>query len=210
MIVLENLTKKFKDNVIFENVNLKLEKGKIYGFVGGNGSGKTALFKMISGFMLPTSGKVIVNGKQIGKDRDFPESCGIILEIPGFVNNLSGYKNLKILADIKGIITDEKIKEYMTYFQLDMYDKKKVKNYSLGMKQKLGLIQALMEDPTILILDEPMNSLDENTVLKVRELLKKIKDEKIIILSSHIKEDIDSLCDEIYQVKNNSITRVNS
>ncbi|RXI44050.1 hypothetical protein DP145_13145 [Clostridium tetani] len=123
----------------------------------------------------------------------------------GFINNLSGYKNLKLLSDINKTISEDEIRKYMNFFGLDPYDKKKVKNYSLGMKQKLGLIQALMEDPKILILDEPMNALEEETVIKVRELLKKIKKEKIILLSSHNKEDIDLLCDRIYHVKDRHI-----
>ncbi|TDT58384.1 ABC transporter ATP-binding protein [Fonticella tunisiensis] len=210
MIIVESLTKKFGSNTILENINLKLEKGKIYGFVGQNGSGKSVLFKMIAGFMSPTQGKIKVNNMQIGKDRDFPESCGIIIESPGFINNLSGFKNLKVLADINGIITDNKIKEYMKFFGLNPDDKKKVKDYSLGMKQKLGLIQALMEDQEILILDEPMNSLDEETVVKVRKLLKEIKHKKIILLSSHNKEDIEELCDVIYQVKDRTIKMIES
>ncbi|WP_434303797.1 ABC transporter ATP-binding protein [Clostridium botulinum] len=208
MISIHSVTKKFKGNVILENINLNLEKGIIYGFVGRNGSGKTVLFKMIAGFLLPNSGEIKINEKKIGKDIDFPANCGIIIESPGFINSLSGYKNLKLLSDIRGIISDNKIREYMEFFNLDPNDRKSVKNYSLGMKQKLGLIQALMEDPEILILDEPMNALDENTVLKVRELLIKIKKEKVILLASHNKEDIELLCDEIYSVKDRCITRM--
>lgn len=205
MILIENIAKKFGDNTILENINLKLEEGKIYGFVGKNGSGKTILFKMIAGFISPTTGKIKINNMELGIDRDFPESCGVIIESPGFINTLSGYKNLKMLADIKGIISDEKIKEYMNLFGLNYNDKKKVKNYSLGMKQKLGLIQALMEDPKILILDEPMNALDEESVIKVRNILKQLKQDKIILLSSHNKEDIEFLCDDIYEVNNGTI-----
>ncbi|APF27884.1 ABC transporter family protein [Clostridium sporogenes] len=208
MISIHSVTKKFKGNVILENINLNLERGIIYGFVGRNGSGKTVLFKMIAGFLLPNSGEIKINEKKIGKDIDFPANCGIIIESPGFINSLSGYKNLKLLSDIRGIISDNKIREYMEFFNLDPNDKKSVKNYSLGMKQKLGLIQALMEDPEILILDEPMNALDENTVLKVRELLIKIKKEKVILLASHNKEDIELLCDEIYSVKDRCITKM--
>lgn len=205
MILVESLTKRFKDNTILENINLKLEEGNIYGFVGENGSGKTVLFKMICGFMAPTSGKIKVDDIQIGKDIDFPTSCGIIIETPGFINNLTGYKNLKILADIKGIASGDKIKELMNFFELDPIDKKKVKDYSLGMKQKLGLIQALMEDSKILILDEPMNALDIETVNKVRNLLKEIRHKKTILLASHNKEDIEFLCDQTYIFKNKTV-----
>ena len=207
MITIENVNKKFKENNILQNINLSLEKGNIYGFVGSNGSGKTVLFKIIAGFLEPTEGTIKINNKIIGKDIDFPTSCGVIIESPGFISSLSGYKNLKMLADIKGIIKEDKIKEYMRIFKLDPDDNKKVKSYSLGMKQKLGIIQALMEEPEILILDEPMNALDEESVKRVREILLEIKHKKIILLSSHNKEDIELLCDDIYKVEDSTITK---
>lgn len=208
MIIIDNLTKKFNKETILENVNLKLEKGKIYGFVGKNGSGKTVLFKMILGFISPSSGYVQVNNKKVGKDIDFPADCGIIIETPGFIDNISGYKNLRLLASIKGTIDDSKIRECMNFMGLDPDDKKKVKNYSLGMKQKLGLTQALMENPEILILDEPMNALEQESVVKVRNLLMKLKEEKIILLASHIKEDIELLCDEIYEIRDRTVKSI--
>lgn len=207
MITIEHVSKKFKENIIIQDINLELKKGKIYGFLGRNGSGKTILFKLIAGFLQPTSGIIKIDDKIIGKDIDFPNSCGVIIESPGFISSLSGYKNLKILADIKGKIDGNKIKEYMKTFELDPNDKKKVKTYSLGMRQKLGIIQALMENPEILILDEPMNALDEDSVKKVRDILLEIKHEKIILLSSHNKEDIEVLCDEIYKVENSTIVK---
>lgn len=207
MITIEHVSKKFKENIIIQDINLELKKGKIYGFLGRNGSGKTILFKLIAGFLQPTSGIIKIDDKIIGKDIDFPSSCGVIIESPGFISSLSGYKNLKILADIKGKIDGNKIKEYMKTFELDPNDKKKVKTYSLGMRQKLGIIQALMENPEILILDEPMNALDEDSVKKVRDILLEIKHEKIILLSSHNKEDIEVLCDEIYKVENSTIVK---
>lgn len=209
MIKICNLSKKFKDTIILENINLQLERGKIYGFIGKNGCGKTLLFKIILGFISPTTGYVEINDKKIGKDIDFPSKCGIIIESPGFIENKSGYENLKMLANINKFIDENKIKEYMNFFGLDSNDKKKVKNYSLGMKQKLGLIQAIMEDPEILILDEPMNALDENTVFKVRDLLLNLKKNHLIILASHIKEDIESLCDEIYEINNRTVNYKN-
>lgn len=208
MIIIDNLTKKFNKETILENVNLKLEKGKIYGFVGKNGSGKTVLFKMILGFISPSNGYVQVNNKKVGKDIDFPADCGIIIETPGFIDNISGYKNLRLLASIKGTIDDSKIRECMNFMGLDPDDKKKVKNYSLGMKQKLGLTQALMENPEILILDEPMNALEQESVVKVRNLLMKLKEEKIILLASHIKEDIELLCDEIYEIRDRTVKSI--
>ncbi|MCL1853806.1 MAG: ATP-binding cassette domain-containing protein [Peptococcaceae bacterium] len=168
MISLANVTKRFGENVVLENINLRFEKGKIHGVVGKNGVGKTVLFKLICGFMPPTSGDIVVKGQKIRKDIDFPASCGIIIETPGFINTLSGFKNLKLLSDINGKIPVSKIKELMAHFGLDPEDKRSVKKYSLGMKQKLGIIQAVMEDQEILILDEPMNSLDEGSVEKVR------------------------------------------
>ena len=207
MITLNNVNKKFGDTEILKNININLEKNKIYGFEGKNGSGKTVLFKMICGFIAPSSGKILINNKQIGKDIDFPEKCGILIESPGFIDRFSAYKNLKLLADINRTISDTEIKKWMDFYDLEFNSKKKVKNFSLGMKQKLGLIQAFMEEPNILILDEPMNALDEKSVIKTRELLNSLKNNTIILISSHNKEDIESLCDEIFLIDNGIITK---
>lgn len=207
MITLNNVNKKFGGTEILKNININLEKNKIYGFEGKNGSGKTVLFKMICGFIAPSSGKILINNKQIGKDIDFPEKCGILIESPGFIDRFSAYKNLKLLADINRTISDTEIKKWMDFYDLEFTSKKKVKNFSLGMKQKLGLIQAFMEEPNILILDEPMNALDEKSVIKTRELLNSIKNNTIILISSHNKEDIESLCDEIFLIDNGIITK---
>ncbi|AYE34039.1 ABC transporter ATP-binding protein [Clostridium septicum] len=207
MITLNNVNKKFGDTEILKNININLEKNKIYGFEGKNGSGKTVLFKMICGFIAPSSGKILINNKQIGKDIDFPEKCGILIESPGFIDRFSAYKNLKLLADINRTISDSEIKKWMDFYDLEFNSKKKVKNFSLGMKQKLGLIQAFMEEPNILILDEPMNALDEKSVIKTRELLNSLKNNTIILISSHNKEDIESLCDEIFLIDNGIITK---
>lgn len=210
MIVLNNVSKKFEDNTVLQDVNLKLDYGNIYGFQGINGSGKTLLFKLIAGFLSPSSGEILINDKQIGKDIDFPEECGVLIENPGFIEKLSGYKNLKLLANINKKISDEEIKKWMCFFELDFHSKKKVKNYSLGMKQKLGLIQAIMENQKILILDEPMNALDEKSVMKTRQLLTDLKSNRIILLSSHNKEDIESLCHEIFSIADGNVTKINS
>ncbi|WP_066675046.1 ABC transporter ATP-binding protein [Clostridium septicum] len=207
MITLNNVNKKFGDTEILKNININLEKNKIYGFEGKNGSGKTVLFKMICGFIAPSSGKILINNKEIGKDIDFPEKCGILIESPGFIDRFSAYKNLKLLADINRTISDSEIKKWMDFYDLEFNSKKKVKNFSLGMKQKLGLIQAFMEEPNILILDEPMNALDEKSVIKTRELLNSLKNNTIILISSHNKEDIESLCDEIFLIDNGIITK---
>ncbi len=202
IIKVDKVTKKFGSDIALNNVSIKFERGKIYGIVGRNGSGKTVLFKTIIGFLKPTSGKVIVDGKEIGKDIDFADNIGIIIETPGFLSSYSGYKNLEYLASIKNIIGKKEIKESMERVELDPNSKKKVGKYSLGMRQRLGIAQAIMENPDILILDEPMNGLDNQGVDDVRGILLNLKDEgKSIILASHNKEDIEVLCDEVYEME---------
>lgn len=208
MIEIRNLSKSFGNTPVLKDVNLKFEEGHIYGFNGRNASGKSVLFKMICGFLKPTAGTISIDGKIIGKDIDFPEKCGIIIETPGFIDDITGFKNLKILASIKNEIDDNKIKETMKLVGLDPQDKKAVKKYSLGMRQKLALAQAIMEDPSILILDEPMNSMDVESVEIVREILLALKKSGVIILvSSHIKDDLEILCDEIYTIKDGLIEK---
>lgn len=200
IININEVTKKFKNDLIIKKLSLTFYGGNIYGFIGRNGSGKTVLMKMISGFLKPDTGFIEVNGKILGHDCDFPDSMGILIENPGFLRNCTGFQNLKYLAQIKQEIGDEKIKQLMEYMGLDWKNKKKVGRYSLGMRQRLGIVQAIMEEPEILLLDEPMNGLDENGIDLVRELLKKKKKEgKIVIISSHNKEDIEVLCDVIFK-----------
>ena len=201
IISVENLTKKFGDVTVLENINLSFERGKIYGIVGRNGSGKTVLFKLIIGYLKPTSGRVVVCGKEIGKDGDFADNIGIIIENPGFLNGYTGFKNLEYLASIRNVIGKEEIRESMEKVGLDPCNNKRVGKYSLGMKQRLGIAQAIMENPEILILDEPMNGLDNQGVEDVRRILMGLRDEgKTIILASHNKEDIEILCDEVYEM----------
>ncbi len=201
MIRIENLNKKFGDVTALENVNLSIEKGKIYGIVGRNGSGKTVLFKLITGFLKPTKGRVVVSGKEVGKDTDFADNIGIIIENPGFLKGYTGFRNLAYLAGIRNVIGKEEIRESMKKVGLDPDSHKKVGKYSLGMKQRLGIAQAIMEDPEILILDEPMNSLDKQGVEEIRGILMGLRDDgKTIILASHNKEDIEILCDEVYEM----------
>ncbi len=201
MISIENLTKKFGDVTVLENINLSFRRGKIYGIVGRNGSGKTVLFKLMIGYLKPTSGRVIVCGEEIGKDRDFADNIGIIIETPGFLNSYTGYKNLEYLANIRHVIGRQEIRESMKMAGLDPDSNKKVGKYSLGMKQRLGIAQAIMENPGILILDEPMNGLDHQGAADVRKILMRLRDEgKTIILASHNKEDIEILCDEVYEM----------
>ena len=198
----ENLTKQFGQVTAVDHVSAEFKKGNIYGIVGRNGSGKTVFFKLLVGYLKPTAGRVTVAGREIGKDADFAENVGIIIENPGFLGGYSGYRNLEYLADIRGVIGKKEIRESMERVGLDPDSKKKVRRYSLGMRQRLGIAQAIMEDPDILILDEPMNGLDNQGVEDVRAILLGLKDEgKTIILASHNREDIELLCDEVYEME---------
>ena len=197
-IKIENASKKIKDTVIYENIDMVCESGSIVGLIGKNGAGKTMLLKSICGLTNYTGGEITVLGKKIGKDVEIPDSIGVIIEVPGFLPNLSGYKNLKYLADIKGKIGKDRIFEVIRQVGLDPESKKHVGKYSLGMRQRLGIAQALMEDPEILLLDEPMNGLDNKGVAEIKEILKDLrKRNKTIILASHHMEDIDELCDKV-------------
>lgn len=197
-IKIENASKKIKDTVIYENIDMVCESGSIVGLIGKNGAGKTMLLKSICGLTNYTGGEITVLGKKIGKDVEIPDSVGVIIEVPGFLPNLSGYKNLKYLADIKGKIGKDRIFEVIRQVGLDPESKKHVGKYSLGMRQRLGIAQALMEDPEILLLDEPMNGLDNKGVAEIKEILKDLrKRNKTIILASHHMEDIDELCDKV-------------
>ena len=201
-IIVEHVYKSFGKEKVLEDVNLMIEKGKIFGVVGNNGSGKTVLMKCICGFLQADSGKITVNGKVIGKDCDFPESLGMIIETPGFLPNISGYKNLKILAGLKAAIGKKEILDSLERVGLDPYMKKHVAKYSLGMRQRLGIAQAIMEDPDVLILDEPFNGLDKTGVKHMRELLKELKNQgKSILLASHNAQDIEELCDDVHEME---------
>lgn len=196
-----NVSKQFKKEDVLKNVNVQFEEGKIHGIIGKNGSGKTVLLKIICGLLTPTSGQVIVDGKQIGKDIDYPDNIGIIIEAPGFLPYCSGYRNLEYLASLKNTIKRDGIEQAMRRVGLDPSLKKGVGKYSLGMKQRLGLAQAIMEDPNILILDEPMNGLDKQGVQEMHILFSELqKQGKTILLVSHSNEDIDTLCDTVYEM----------
>ncbi len=201
IISVSNAVKDFKNHRVIDEVSLEFERGKIYGIVGRNGSGKTVLFKCICGFTPLTSGKIFVNGKVVGKDINIPKNIGVIIETPGFLPNYSGYKNLRFLASINNKISKDDICNTLSAVGLDPKSKKHVGKYSLGMRQRLGIAQAIMENPDILILDEPMNGLDNDGVKDIRNLLLKIKGEgKTILLASHNREDISVLCDEVYEM----------
>ena len=193
-----NYTKKLSKNLVLENINLSLSVGKIYGFVGKNGSGKTMLMRAICGLILPTSGFVKINNKIIGKDISFPDSVGALIENPGFISEYSGFQNLKILAQIQKKIDDKKIVDTMRMVGLDPNEKKSFRKYSLGMKQKLGIAAAMMEDPQILVLDEPFNALDEASCENVKKMILSAKvPDRVVLLSCHDKNQINALCDEL-------------
>ena len=201
MIEIENLTKTFGTQTVISDISMTLVSGKIYGLVGRNGSGKTVLMKMILGFIKPTSGTIKVNGKQVGKEIDIPDDIGAIIETPGFLPEYSAFQNLKLMAMIRGKITNERIRETIKLVGLDPDSKKHVGKYSLGMRQRLGIAQAIMEDPLFLILDEPFNGLDKHGVEEIRELLLDLKAAgKTILLASHNEEDIRILCDHVYEM----------
>lgn len=201
-IIVEHVYKSFGMEQILTDVNLKISAGKIFGIVGNNGSGKTVLMKCICGFLQPDSGIIRVNGKIVGKECDFPEDLGVIIETPGFLPNLTGYQNLKILASLKGIIGKEEIREVLLRVGLDPDMRKPVGKYSLGMRQRLGIAQAIMEKPKVLILDEPFNGLDKTGVGHMRGLLRELKGQgKAILLASHNAQDIEVLCDEVHDME---------
>lgn len=209
MIEITNLCKSFKDTKVLNDITIKIKKGNIIGIIGRNGSGKTVLFKCICGLVSPTKGTVKINNKILGKDMDIPDNIGAIIETPGFLPNYNGFKNLKFLAMIKNQISNEHIKDTIKLVGLNPDSKKHVGKYSLGMRQRLGIAQAIMENPDILILDEPMNGLDNEGVKDMRKLFLSLKEQgKTILLASHNKEDIEVLCDEVYMMDKGILTQI--
>ena len=210
VIKVEHVSMVFGEETVLKDVSFEFEEGKIYGIIGNNGSGKTVLMKCICGFLVPTRGKIFVNYKQVGKDVDFPEDMGIIIETPGFLPNLIGFKNLELLASIQNKIGADVIRETLEKVGLDYKSKKPVAKYSLGMRQRLGIAQAIMEDPSILILDEPFNGLDKKGVAHIHKLILELKNRnKTIILSSHSQNDIDVLCDVVCEMDAGEFGRCN-
>lgn len=197
----DRVTKKFGSEVVLKETTMAMSRGKVYGIVGNNGSGKTVLMKCICGFLPVTSGSICVGEKYIGKDTDFPESLGLIIETPGFLTEYTGKKNLEILADLNRKISAGEIRRVLQRVGLDPDLKKPVAKYSLGMRQRLGIAQAIMEDPDFLILDEPFNGLDKRGVVDMRSILLDLKRRgKTILLASHNSGDINLLCDEVYEI----------
>ena len=199
-IEIDDLTKVMDKHKVLDKVSIKLEKGKIYGIKGKNGSGKTMLLRGICGLIKPTEGEVRVGDKVIGKDAAFPESVGVLIENPGFIPSFSGYENLKMLADIKKLIGKEDIEAVMEKVGLEKACfKKKYRTYSLGMKQMLGIAAAIMEKPDLILLDEPTNALDEESVRKLLDILREEKGRgACIVLASHDMEELTLLSDIIF------------
>ncbi len=195
------VSKRFGKDTVLDNVSISFEEGKIHGIIGRNGSGKTVLMKCILGFLRTTEGKVTVFGRQIGRDCDFAPDTGMIIETPGFLPGETGRSNLLWLGRLKGQISKERVDEVITMCGLDPNLKKGVGKYSLGMRQRLGIAQAMLEDPKLLILDEPFNALDTTGVDEMRQLLLSLKERgKTIVLASHFKEDVDFLCDTVIRM----------
>lgn len=211
MIEVKNVNVTIGKNEILQDISAVFETGKIHGLIGRNGSGKTVLMKCICGFMKPTSGEVFVGGKQIGKEVDFAPDTGVIIETPGFVPFYSGYRNLKILAGLNHKIGKEEIEEAMRTVGLNPKLKRHVKKYSLGMRQRLGIAQAIMEKPKLLILDEPFNGLDKEGVEQMRTYFLELKKQGVtILLSSHTSEDIKLLCDTVTEMEKGKTVILNN
>lgn len=203
----ENLCKTIKKHEILKNVSIKVGEGQIVGIMGRNGSGKSMLFKIICGLVIPTSGNIEVFGENILNDGSFPKDLGVLIEYPGFLPQFSGYKNLKLLADIQNLIGKQEIIQAIKIVGLDPEDKRSYRKYSLGMRQKLGLAAAIMEKPKLIILDEPTNNLDEESIIEFREFLMNTRDEgATILLASHNKNDIEYCCDKVYNMSNGVLT----
>ncbi len=208
-IIIENLSKTIKNNKILDNVNLTFESGHVYGLVGRNGSGKTMLLRAICGLIFPDSGKVIIDGKQLHKDISFPESCGIIIENTDLLPNFSAFDNLKMLSEIKNTANDNMIKSAIKSVGLDPDSKKKVKTFSLGMKQRLGVAAAIMGKPEIIMLDEPINAIDGEGVEQMRQLILSLKDPgRIIIVACHDKEEMELLADKVVYLRDGKVASV--
>ena len=200
-IRVEGVYKRFGTDTVLKDISRSFERGRIHGIVGNNGSGKTVLIKCICGFLIPDGGSITVNGERVGVDVDFPRDMGLIIETPGFLPNVTGMKNLEILASLNKKIGLREIAASMRAAGLDPSMNKPVGKYSLGMRQRLGIAQAIMENPSLLILDEPLNGLDKHGVTEMRQLIKGLKEQgKTILLASHNQGDIDELCDTVCEM----------
>lgn len=209
MIELRDVCKQFGTTQVLININASFDDGKIHGLIGRNGSGKTVLLKCICGLIRPSSGSIVISGKQIGKDIEMPESFGALIDNPGFLPNYSGEANLSFLMSVNTPVMREKVQKALRQVGLEGDRKKHVGKYSLGMRQKLGIAQVIMEDPMLMIFDEPMNGLDNKSVSETRELFKQLRDRKrTILLASHNAQDIDELCDSVYEIDAGRMTQI--
>ena len=209
-IQLENVSKEFDGNIVLKDVNLEFKEKNIYGLIGRNGSGKSVLLKLICGFYKPTTGKILIDERNIILENSFLPDARVLIEKPNFLPDETGMENLKILAKIQDKIDDKRINETLDLVNLSIEDRnKKYHKYSLGMKQKLGIAQVLMENPKIMIFDEPFNGVESITIEKIKnELIKQKKMGKIIIISSHIKEDLEEIADEIYCFDSGEVSKI--
>lgn len=209
IIILKNIELKLKKTCVFQNLNFSCKPGEIIGITGANGSGKSVLFKLIAGLYSPSYGEVLINGENIVPERKIPANLGALIEEPGFINYYSGFKNLQYLASIRGVVGNQEINDTLKIVGLYEQKDQKVKTYSLGMRKKLGIAQAIMENPSILLLDEPMNALDKSSVENMRTLFRKLSSEKgtTILIASHSEEDIRILCDKVYAIEDKVCTR---
>ncbi len=208
IIILKNIELKLKKTCVFQNLNFSCKQGEIIGITGANGSGKSVLFKLIAGLYSPSYGEVLINGENIVPERKIPANLGALIEEPGFINYYSGFKNLQYLASIRGVVGNQEINDTLKIVGLYEQKDQKVKTYSLGMRKKLGIAQAIMENPSILLLDEPMNALDKSSIENMRTLFRKLSSEKgtTILIASHSEEDIRILCDKVYAIEDKVCT----
>lgn len=206
---IENLRKTFGEDEILKNISHTFESGKVHGIVGFNGSGKTVMFKCICGLLRPTGGHIWVGGKEVGREIDFPPSLGILIENPGFFPRMTAFQNLKMLASLRGMIDQDRICEVIRMVGLDEKSKKPVGKYSMGMRERLGIAQAIMENPELLILDEPFNGLDKKRVQDVYKIIRELKEQgKTILMASHNSADIEALCDTVCEMDGGYLERV--
>ncbi|HHG7463528.1 TPA: ABC transporter ATP-binding protein [Streptococcus pneumoniae] len=208
IITLKNIQLELKKTCVFQNLNFSCKQGEIIGITGANGSGKSVLFKLIAGLYSPSYGEVLINGENIVPERKIPANLGALIEEPGFINYYSGFKNLQYLASIRGVVGNQEINDTLKIVGLYEQKDQKVKTYSLGMRKKLGIAQAIMENPSILLLDEPMNALDKLSVENMRTLFRELSSEKgtTILIASHSEEDIRILCDKVYAIEDKVCT----
>lgn len=210
-IEIKNISKSFGDHIIFDDVSLSIDQGQCVGFIGENGVGKSVLFKMIAGLVEADKGQIYVKDQLVGRNENFPTNIGFFVNQPSFVDIFDGFENLKLLAEIKNSIDDKKIRDTMIAVGLDPDNKTKFKSYSTGMKQKLAIAQAIMEDQDLVLLDEPFNALDTKSNLEIINVINKLKEEdKTIFLTSHQEEYLRKLCNEIYLVNDNKIKRIDN